>query len=224
MKPVTVFFDIGGTLLGHPSLCETIAGKLGQIKYSSNVRELVMDSITNYRLEITSNNFSNIVEVTRDVLISLSEQYSCPDISTEARDLCLNIYGHQSVLYPETLPILEKLAGNGVEMIIASDNDNDILEIQLEKNRLAPYFTAWYISERVRCYKSSNEYVNHLRKHCVGREDSCFFIGDMEWDIHCGQKLGIHSVFVDRENRGNVFNADYIIDDLTGLLPLLGIE
>jgi 2-haloalkanoic acid dehalogenase type II len=223
MSRKTVFFDLGSTLFGHADLCGVMAEKLTDDGDDSLIREIVLDAITTTRLGITPRNFSTIKELTRDVLAGLCRDYGHPDISNEAGHLCRDVYGHRSFLYPEAISVLDQLSTHGVELIAASDNDDDILEIQMEKHGLAGYFSGWYISERLKCYKPSDEYVGYLRKHTGGREEDCYFIGDARWDVQCGQKLGITTVHINRDGSGDIHEADFVISDLTGLPSILGI-
>ena len=219
MNRKTVFFDFGRTLFGHPDLCSIISRKI--TNDGDELRETVLDALSKTRLGITPDNFRTIKELTGNVLAGLCRDRGRADISDEADCLCRDTYGYRSYLYPETLIVLDELAEHGVEMIAASDNDDDILEIQVQKHGLARYFSEWFISEQVKCYKPSDEYIANLRRHTRSRETDCYFVGDAAWDVQCGQKLGINSVHIDREGQGNIHGADFVINSLTGLLPLL---
>jgi phosphoglycolate phosphatase-like HAD superfamily hydrolase len=49
-------------------------------------------------------------------------------------------------------------------------------------------------------------------------------VGDNEFDVVSGRKLGVNSVLINRNGRGENPGADYVIHDLNGILPLLDLE
>ena len=224
MKSMTVFFDLGGTLIGTPDMGETISRKLGETWPDSNVGNLFLHAIDRWRYEIDRIPFMNIAEVMKDTLTILARKHGYRDISHQAYDICFDVYAYQSFLFPETISVLDKLAENGTEMIIASDNDMDLLEIQLSMHNLNKYFSDMCISESVKAYKPSDKFISHLEKYSRGREESCYFVGDNEFDIVSGRKLGVNSVLINRNGRGENPGADYVIHDLNGILPLLDLE
>ena len=100
----------------------------------------------------------------------------------------------------------------------------ELLDVQLAKHDLGKYFLDNCISENVRAYKPTHGFVGSLKKHLPDDQKGCYFVGDDPIDIETGKRLGITSVLVDRKSLGNKVGADYIIHDLSGLLPILGVK
>jgi phosphoglycolate phosphatase-like HAD superfamily hydrolase len=86
------------------------------------------------------------------------------------------------------------------------------------------YFVDQCVSESVRAYKPADLFISYLRKYSLDREDRCYFIGDTKNDIIAGQKLGVHTVLVDRQGHGNSHSAEYVVRSLNELLTILGME
>jgi phosphoglycolate phosphatase-like HAD superfamily hydrolase len=165
----------------------------------------------------------SIIELHTSSLASLASQYGYPDISSQARDVCVDTYAHQSFFYPETEKVLTRLMENGIKMIVASDNDSAGLNVQKSKYNLDKYFSGYCISETARAYKPTLGFVNNLKKYLPGNLDECYFVGDSWVDVESGKRLGVKSVFIDRKHLGKATGADYTIHDLTELLPILKI-
>lgn len=224
----TVFFDMGGTLVDSPDIFETITRRLAERWPDKETYDLAFETyhgmISAIRYRKGHYPFKNVADLHAATLALLARQYGYRDISGQARDICLDAYAHKSTLFPETIPVLEKLLKNGVKMIIASDNDSEILEVQLAKHGLDKYFVDNCISETARAYKPANGFVNNLRKYVPKDEKDSYFVGDSSVDVESGERLGIQSVLLDRRNAGISTKADYVVYDLNGLVRLLRLE
>ena len=62
-------------------------------------------------------------------LALLAEKHGHKNISNQARGICVDTYARKPVLFRETIPVLKRLLRHGVRMIIASDNDREILDM-----------------------------------------------------------------------------------------------
>lgn len=228
MNSLTVFFDIGGTLLESPDIFEIITERLvgrGTDKHTYDLAFKIYHRMINtIRYEKERHPFMNIAHVHAAVLALLAEKHGYRNISYQAHDISLDVYAHKSVLFPETIAVLKRLLKHDVRMIIASDNDSEILDVQLVKHDLGKYFLDNCISEKVRAYKPAHGFVSGLKKYLPDDQRDCYFVGDDSVDIETGKRLGIPSVLVDRKSLGNKAGADYIIHDLSELLPILGLK
>jgi FMN phosphatase YigB (HAD superfamily) len=138
VKPITIFFDIGGTLLDGPDLFEYLTRRLSTQWPDQRTCDIIRATyFQSFPKREDFSLFRNIQETLAIILVTLSSKYGYPDISYQSRNLCLDVYGYKSNLFPDTMPVLEKLFKAGVKMIIASDNDFAILEISLKKHNLA---------------------------------------------------------------------------------------
>lgn len=220
MKPITIFFDIGGTLLDGPDLFEYLTRKLSTQWPDQRTCDITRKTyFQSFPKREDFSSFKNIQQTLATILTTLSRKYGYPDISYQSRDLCLDVYGYQSKLFLETIPVLEKLFTAGVRMIIASDNDFAILEISLKKHNLEKYFVDKCISEAVKAYKPTQGFVDYLRKY-TDDKDNCYFVGDSWVDVESAKRLGVKSVLIDRKKTANDCGADQTIHDLTELLSI----
>jgi HAD superfamily hydrolase (TIGR01509 family) len=225
---LVVFFDIGGTLVDSPDIFETITRKLVGRWPDKKTYDLAFETyhgmINAMRNEEGGHPFKNVGDLHAITLTFLARQYGYRDVSGQARDISVDAYARKSTLFPETKPILGKLLKNGVRMIIASDNDREILAVQMAKHGLGKYFVDSCISETARAYKPTQGFVSNLKKYVSNDPDDCYFIGDSWVDVESGRRLGIKSVLIDRRNAASNADADYVIRDLNGLIPILGLE
>ena len=228
MSALTVFFDMGGTLVDFPDIFEIITRRLVGRWPDKQTYDLVFKIYHGMVNEITYEEgrhpFRSGIDLHAATLALLVEKHGYRNISYQARDINVDTYGRKSVLFPETIPVLEKLLRHGARMIIASDNESEIFAVQLAKHDLGKYFVGSCISESVRAYKPSHGFVNHLKKYITGKAEDCYFVGDSPVDVESGQRLGIKSVLIDRRNTGIDADADYVIRDLNGLIPLMRLE
>jgi HAD superfamily hydrolase (TIGR01549 family) len=226
MSNPVVFFDIGGTLLDSPDIFEVITRKLAGRWPDEQTHNLVLRTyeslIDNLRNEDGLYPFQTVGGVHAAALGLLASRHGYIDISGQADTLKVEVYAHQSSFYPETRLVLEKLIQNGVKMIIASDNDCEILAVQKTKYDYDKYFSDYCISETAGAYKPTRGFIRHLQKHLPQDLNQGYFVGDNWMDVESGRRLGIKSVLVDRKNSRGI-KADYVIRDLKGLLPILGM-
>jgi HAD superfamily hydrolase (TIGR01549 family) len=225
MSQQTIFFDVGGTLLDAPDIFSYITGKLTDKSIDLKTYNLLSGTFFAMLPRDEANqSFKTIEEILTITLNSLSEKYGYKNISDQANDMYLDVYLHQSAVFPEVPALLQSLQKNKVKMILASDADGENMEQQLIKFDLNKYFVEKCISSFVRAYKPTSGFIRHLRKHISDDRTDCYFVGDSFVDIESGKSLGIKSVLIDRKNGGKSFGADYVINNLNELLPILGLE
>jgi HAD superfamily hydrolase (TIGR01549 family) len=227
MSNPVIFFDIGGTLLNSPDIFEVITRKLVGRWPDEQTHNLVLETYESLIVDLRNGDerypFKSVGGVHAAALKLLASRHGYTDISSQADSLKVEVYAHQSTFYPETRLVLEKLLKNGVKMVIASDNDCEIVAIQKSRYNFDKYFGDYCISETAGAYKPTRGFIRHLQKHLPQNLNDGYFVGDNWVDVESGKRLGIKSVLVDRKNSGGI-KADYVIRDLSGLLPILGLE
>lgn len=221
MVNVTVFFDIGGTLLDNPSIGEVVVSRLDCPSSDDRARELYSQIFSELVQSIRNGAapFMNVAEIHRQALLEMSV-HGYKDISNEAKDIAVDTYGRRSKMFPEAMAVLEGLRKKGARMVVASDNDFDVLAVERSKHDLDRYFSDYWISEAARAYKPTPRFVSGLRRFLPPKKVDCFFVGDTALDVECAVKLGVTSVLVDRASTGAT--ADHVVTDLSGLLHVLG--
>jgi len=225
MRSITVFFDVGGTLLGSYDLCETIARSLVDDWPDEKAYQLVEKSFRRvYTSARDSAKFLSIQDMIAVILKSLASEHAYPDRSSQSREIYFEAFLNKSSLFPEVIAVLSELRNKGIRMIIASDSDLEIMEKELDRYQLNIFFTNKVLSGSVKCYKPSDAFINHLKQYVPIQVGRCYFVGDADVDVQSGKKLGITSVLVDRKNTGLDFGADYVIHDLRELLPILSLR
>lgn len=222
---LTVFFDVGGTLVDSPDFFETVSRRLCVDRPDEKVRDLAYTAfIKIYEKRESEHSFLKIEELLAEALEILSQSYGYRNISDQAHDIVWEVYLYRSGLYPEVVAVLEKLYKNNVRMIIASDADINLMDSEVAKFNIGTYFSDRCVSEMVKAYKPAREFVDYLKQYTVGNEDRCYFVGDSRVDIETAKRLEIKSVLVDRKRSGNRFKADFAIHNLDELLPIIGLR
>jgi FMN phosphatase YigB (HAD superfamily) len=225
MMSITVFFDIGGTLLGSYDLCETIARHLVEDWPDEKAYQLVEKAFRKVYTNVRdSAKFLSVQDMIAVTLKSLASDHAYPDRSSQSREIYFEAFLNKSSLFPEVIAVLSELRNKGVRMIIASDSDLEIMEKELDRYHLNIFFTDKVLSGSVKCYKPSDLFINHLKQYVPTQVGRYYFVGDADVDVQSGKKLGITSILVDRQNTGLDFGADYVIHDLRELLPILSLR
>ncbi len=220
----TVFLDMGGTLVESPDFFETVSGRLVGGAPDGKTLKLVAHTFMQIFLDRDPHKpFQSVEKILEKTLSLLAAESGYRDISAEAHELLFEVYLHRSRLFPEVIEVLEALQKEKVKMVIASDADTGLINEEMRKFKLKPYFDDKCVSDAVEAYKPGEKFIRYLKKYSAGNENSCFFVGDSQVDIESGQALGITSILIDRKKSGKDGGADFVIGDLTELLPVLGI-
>jgi HAD superfamily hydrolase (TIGR01549 family) len=220
----TIFFDVGGTLVDSLDLFEVVARRLCDDKVDKKAYDLVFSTFMRiYENREKQRPFLKVEDMLAQTLTSLSMTHGYKNISEQSHNLVWEVYLHRSTLYPEVGDLLKILFENKVRMIIASDADSELMDQELDKFNIARYFCDQCVSESVKAYKPASGFIHYLRKYTAGNEEHCFFVGDNRVDIESAKRLKIRSVLIDRKRSGNRFNADFTVQNLEELLPILGL-
>jgi len=137
MNCLIVFFDVGGTLIDTPDLSGTITKRLTSKWPDNKVYGLVSETLVQIDQYKQEQPFRSIEDIYTTLLASLAKKYGYKDISDQAHDIYLDVALYKSRLFPETISVLEQLINNRVKMIIASDEDTEIMEEKLVKHNLS---------------------------------------------------------------------------------------
>ncbi|MEE8414059.1 MAG: HAD-IA family hydrolase [Dehalococcoidales bacterium] len=217
-----MIFDIGGTLLNPADLFEEISFNLTDKPSDKKTGDLVSETFND--LFQNQERYQSVKDVIASTLAFLAKEYRYPDITNRADNIHSSVFLHKSRLFPETLYVLDILRKNNIRMIIASDADTGIVKEQLVKHNLNDYFIDSCTSDLSNAYKPSSAYLSYLTKYTFNNEKNSYFVGDNTQDIESGKRLGIKSVLIDRKSTKRKMDADYVIQDLRELIPILGIR
>jgi len=126
MHFLTVFFDVGGTLQETAALFEGITKRLTGKESDKKTLELFSEMFL--RLLQNTDAYRTIEDILANALTLFGREHLYADISNEAHDIYFNAFLHDAKLFKETIEVLDILHINNVKMIIASDNDVELME------------------------------------------------------------------------------------------------
>lgn len=211
-----VVFDLDGTLA---DTLPDIAGALEKVtaKYGEygDLQQLVRKSI--------GNGAKKLVERVFDAL-GISKEHLEEDLAEYralyAKDSCID-----TVLYPNTLKVLEELKKRGIAMAVATMKPRESTKEVLEKMGIADYFSLVLSADDMQAPKPDPWSVYTCAKHVGVSPEQALMIGDSMTDVGAGKASGAVSVAVlggysDREKMLKS-GADYLVEEIGALLPIL---
>lgn len=228
-----IVFDIGGTLMEYVNMPNVwmdyydsafrhVREKLGlpltdeQLRRSTEVlREY------NPRVKYRERDYSP-EQIFGDAAAGWDFPFSLPEvISAFFEDMKLT-----PLIYPDTIPALEKLRAAGWKTATLTDVATGMPD-ELHKSyfpELMPYFDLYVSSQSCGFRKPNPAGVYEIAQHFGADERQFIFVGDEPKDIKTAQNVGCRSVLIDRKDRGLQLGQDYTIATLDELLPICGAE
>lgn len=211
-----VVFDLDGTLA---DTLPDIAGALGKVasKYGSygDLMELVRRGI--------GNGARKLMERVYDAL-QISKENLEADLA-EYRDLYAQNSCIDTVLYKNTLPVLEELKKRGIAMAVATMKPRESTQAVLEKLGIAHYFFRIISADDMQAPKPDPWSVNTCIAQKGVRPEETLMIGDSMTDVGAGKSAGAVSVAVlggySSREKMLVSGADFLVEEIGGLLPIL---
>lgn len=125
------------------------------------------------------------------------------------------------LIYPETLPVLQKLRDSGWKIAALTDVATGMPD-SLHKSyfpELMPYFDL-YVSSQSCGYRKPNPAGVKLIAEHFGAQP-LFFVGDEPKDIKTGQNVGCRTVLIDRKGRDPDYGQDFTITTLNRLIEIV---
>lgn len=125
------------------------------------------------------------------------------------------------LIYPETLPVLQKLRDSGWKIAALTDVATGMPD-SLHKSyfpELMPYFDL-YVSSQSCGYRKPNPAGVKLIAEHFGAQP-LFFVGDEPKDIKTGQNVGCRTVLIDRKGKGPDYGQDFTITTLNSLIEIV---
>jgi phosphoglycolate phosphatase len=123
--------------------------------------------------------------------------------------------------YPHIKETLENLTT--VKKAVISNKREDLSKRLLEELGLSEYFDLIIGSDTAGERKPSPVPVLYIMNKLGLSGDESIIVGDSNYDIEAGKKAGVKTVAVTYgyRPRGSLTEADYIIDDIRELVPLV---
>ena len=217
-----IIFDVGGTLLGAPDLFEVISNLSKPSKFSKN--EIYSNSIKIFEKIIAGyrdgNGFKKVAEI---IEMTLQQLFECD--KSEIKEISAKLYWKtfvtDSFLLDDTKLTLDTLFNEGIELIVSSDADAELIYSQFEKHKILRYITDFYISSDVKAYKPNDVMAVIIKERIKNyNSNQVLFVGDSSVDIEIGKKIGVKTVRIGKDNK-NLFNEDYSISNLKELCSII---
>jgi len=190
----TIIFDVGGTLADGPDLYHTISDKvenLHGLRIEAALSEQFGRMYAGKRFYAVK---TILDKITRKILKDSGVEKS----KIKASDVYKDIYLNKSCLFSDSLEILDFLKNNGIQLIIVSDADADVMIPELKMLKIFDYFDSIIISSDVNCYKTSKDMANLVNHLLKAPKEQVLFVGNANEDISAAKNLGIKSVFINR--------------------------
>ncbi len=226
-----IVFDIGGTLMEYVNMPNV------WIDYYESAFRHVREKL---RLPLTDERLAASVEVLRQynprvkyrekdyspeqIFGDAAAEWDFPFKLEEVISVFFEDMKLTPLIYPETVPTLERLRQNGWKIASLTDVATGMPD-SLHKSyfpELMPYFDL-YVSSQSCGYRKPNPAGVHLIAEHFGADEKRFiFVGDEPKDIKTAQNVGCRSVLIDRKNRNLQLGQDFTINTLDELLPICG--
>jgi HAD superfamily hydrolase (TIGR01549 family) len=219
----TIIFDVGGTLLEAPDPFMALSNLYPDESRKKEIQLELQESIlSNYqRVAYGEIEYMSIETIVSNTLKSTAEKLDIEDKSGYAREILYQVFLEHAMPVEGLNEILEYCKTNHIEMYIASDADIPLLHLELEKFGIAKYFRRCFISDELKAYKPSDAFVEAIRS-VLSAGDEAIFVGDSEADLLSGEKLGIRTVYLGKNEPRS--KPTYRVNTLGDLIDLLKNE
>lgn len=215
-----VFFDIGGTLVGAPSLFYYIAEKYKN-EQVDKISKVLSENYDNMYFNMSKSKFLSVKEILQISLKEVSSKLKLEDLSAFAKVYYEELYTNKSYLYEDVIPVLDVLKKKNVKLIVLSNSDSDILIKELKALNIYDYFDEFIISSDVKSYKPDDIIINKALSYCNISKSNIVFVGNSDEDVISAKKMGIISVIVKRWDKFMNVSSDYTIKSLDKLLEII---
>ncbi|MBO4818968.1 MAG: HAD family hydrolase [Firmicutes bacterium] len=148
------------------------------------------------------------------ILCELFEKYGIDaDGRKEVKPYIDMLFGDRKV-FPDAKACIEELKAMGLDVVIGSTTDNDVLEHHLHMYGIVP--DDCFTSEDFNVYKPHPEFYRSILEKTGWASDECLFIGDSLGDDVFGPRAeGMHAVWLNRKNKayGDAFKSGTIKEE-----------
>lgn len=132
---------------------------------------------------------------------------------------------YNELLFPDVFKILEILQKHNYKLALASSSGNQTIEIVLDTTGLRKYFPIAVSGTMFTQSKPDPEIYLHTLELLELPADDCIAIEDSTYGIQSALAAGLQVAAIRDDRFGyDQHLANYILDDLNDLLPMLGIQ
>lgn len=233
MNIKAVVFDIGGTLMEYKNMpnvwidyyktgFEFVREKLG-LNISDSDIEKSVEVLKSYNPRVNYRENDIAPEI---IFADSCAHWKCRYDLAEVIDVFYRSMGLTPYIYPETIPVLEKLKADGVIIATLTDVATGMPD-ELHKSyfpELMPYFDMYVSSQSCGYRKPNPKGLNDISERFGISPGEMIFIGDEQKDITVTKRFGCRSVLIDRKGRREQFGQDFTVTGLDEFLSIIKRE
>lgn len=228
-----VFFDVGNTLFRpHPSMSAVCRHVLEQFGYTATDEELARglaaaDSYYEYRYWTDDTFWANeedASEMWAEMYALLLEEIGIDGDRHLMGRALYDYFGHGDRwrTFEDVVPVFERLREEGYRLGLISNWDSRLAKLCFDMG-LDRYLDSVVSSASIGLIKPDPKIFEVALERMGVPPGSAVHVGDHYYaDILGARSAGIYPVMIDRWGSGHTADAP-VIEDLYGLLPLLGI-
>lgn len=228
-----VVFDIGGTLMEYKNMpnvwidhyktgFEFVREKLGLNISDSDIKKSV-EVLKGYNPRVNYRENDIAPEI---IFADSCAHWKCDFKLSEIIDVFYRSMRLTPYIYPETIPVLEKLKERGYIIATLTDVATGMPD-ELHKSyfpELIPYFDMYVSSQSCGYRKPNPKGLYDISKRFCISPDDMIFIGDEQKDITVTKRFGCRSVHIDRKGRGDQSGQDFTVTGLDEFLSIIKRE
>jgi len=229
-----VFFDVGNTLFTpYPSMeavCREVLLRYGIDPTDEELRAGILAADRFYEERYWTDD--SFWASDRDATEMWSELYSLVlrniGVADEHRVIGRAIYDHfgdgdRWRTFPDVVPVFEKLRAAGYRLALVSNWDSRLAKLCFDMD-LDRYLDAVLSSASVGLIKPDPHMFEAACRRLNVEPRRAVHVGDHYYaDVLGARTIGVHAVMIDRFGHGHPSDVP-VIEDLYGLLPLLGLD
>jgi len=134
----------------------------------------------------------------------------------------LRRYPHKLHVYPDVVPTLEWLKGNGYRLGVVTSGP-EYQRLKLELTGLDKYFDIIVTREDVKAIKPEPKIFLHALERLGVEPGEALYVGDsLSQDVYGAKHVGMTAVWINRDGSDGYHMADYEIRTLHELRKILG--
>lgn len=223
-----IFFDLDGTLLDHKS-SEWFGVKAF---YSEYKHETMQDEETFYKLwcQVSDKHFKRYlkgeISFNQQRIERMREVFAYSGINLSDKDseirfaTYLNKYEQNWKPFDDVIPCLKEL--RGYKLGIISNGDLEQQSLKLERLGIKDYFVSIVTAGEVGVAKPDSNLFEIACSRVNEWPKDCYYIGDdLKTDILSCREIGMHGIWLNRNNGQLVFSDINMINSLKNLQSIL---
>jgi putative hydrolase of the HAD superfamily len=219
MRPRAILFDLDDTLIsayGRPreawrEVARSFADELGSL-----TPDVVADAVQDFAVDFWSDAERHrywrhrIDEARRQVVAGAFARLAAQGLAVPGADVGHRLAGRftayrdeRMALYPDAHDVVDRFRGLGVRLAVVTNGPGPAQRAKLERFALTHRFDHVQIEGEHGFGKPEERAYRHALAALGAAPEHTWMVGDnLEWEVAAPQRLGIHAVWIDSENKG----------------------